>query len=106
MADNSRIQVSNEELLRIAQDTEPQIRQLEQKFYRLKQLMDRTKVYWEGEAAETRRAKFEEQQESIRQTVNSLKGQPVKLREMAGVYVQAESENEAAAQQLLDNVIE
>ena len=38
--------------------------------------------------------------------MNSLKGQPVKLREMAGVYVQAESENEAAAQQLLDNVIE
>lgn len=106
MADNSRIQVSNEELLRIAQDTEPQIRQLEQKFYRLKQLMDRTKVYWEGEAAETLRAKFGEQQESIRQTMNSLKGQPVKLREMAGVYVQAESENEAAAQQLLDNVIE
>ena len=60
MADNSRIQVSNEELLRIAQDTEPQIRQLEQKFYRLKQLMDRTKVYWEGEAAETLRAKFED----------------------------------------------
>ena len=64
-----------------------------------------TKSYWKGDAGESFRAKFEEQDKSAGQAVADLLLIPDDLLKIAGIYEEAETANEDMADALLSGMI-
>ncbi|MDO4514273.1 MAG: WXG100 family type VII secretion target [Lachnospiraceae bacterium] len=100
------ILVTPEELQLAAASISSQVEKLQNGFEQLETIADSMNYYWEGEAHDSFRAYYETRKELIDQVMHNMQQIPVVLREMAGVYTEAESINEQVAQELPSDVIQ
>lgn len=94
------IKVSTEVLVRQSEAVSESISRMNRELEELSGLIDRTRGYWMGEAAETCRKKYLEEKESIAETVKHLQDHPINLLKMAGVYKQTEEAAKSISQAL------
>ena len=75
-----------------ADDATSSITQMEAVFGSLKNLVTQTASYWDGEAASRFRSMFREREKDVDGMLSRLKKQPAKLLEIAGIYVENETQ--------------
>lgn len=81
------------------------INQMKNAFSSLEYAVDRTKVYWIGEAADVYRTAFHEEKENIETMILRLSEHVADLQKMAAVYAGIEQEAEDIANDLPSDVI-
>ncbi len=91
---NSEIEilVTADQLKIKADDATSSITQMEAVFGSLKNLVTQTASYWDGEAASRFRSMFREREKDVDEMLSRLKKQPAKLLEIAGIYVENETQ--------------
>lgn len=100
-----QLKVSLEELRQKAAQIEGQIANAERNWQNLCEVVNASRHYWEGEAADSRRRLFEEAKQDVDTVIARLKKHPSNLLEMAGVYQDAEAKAADLVQSLPDNAI-
>lgn len=100
-----RLKVSPDELRRRASLIEGQIANAEKYWLSLSEVVNATKHYWEGDAADCGRQLFEETKQDVLMAFRRLKEHPSKLLEMAGVYTDAEAKAAEIIQTLPNDAI-
>ena len=86
-----RLKVSLEELRQKAAQIEGQIANAERNWNCLCEVVNASKHYWEGDAADCGRRLFDETKQDIAAALRRLKEHPANLLGMAGVYQEAEA---------------
>lgn len=99
------LKVTPEVLTRMSGDIEQQIKNIENQFKTIENDIQQTKSWWEGDASDSHIAQYNALKDGINEAVKRLKDHPTNLLKMAGLYVENESRQEAAAQSLQADVI-
>ncbi|MCD7746718.1 MAG: WXG100 family type VII secretion target [Lachnospiraceae bacterium] len=97
---NTRIRVTPEVLKTRAGDAEERIGQMETALSEILRIVRGTSSYWTGEAADTCRQKYLEEQEQVDEILKRLKAQPKTLLTIANVYESKETEATGASSSL------
>ena len=84
------IGVTTEALVEQASQVRTASQELEDAFARIRELMEGTSHYWKGEAADAHREGYRKEQSSIEQIVARYREHVADLKEMAGVFEDAE----------------
>lgn len=100
-----QLRVSPDELKNKAGEITKQIQQMERNWNQLCELVNASKVYWEGDAGEHHRKLVKENEKDVQLILKRLKEHPEDLLEMAGIYISAEEQASEIANRLPDNVI-
>lgn len=100
-----QLKVSPDELKNKAGEITKQIQQMERNWNQLCELVNASKVYWEGDAGEQHRKLLKENEKDVQVILKRLKEHPEDLLEMAGIYTSAEEHAAQIANMLPDNVI-
>lgn len=93
------IAVKTDRLVTSAADVEAKIRRLEQAFSSIDQTITGSKRYWEGEGVSAYQTAYQKKMDIIKTALKRFQENVDDLREIAGVYEQAErevAENNAA----------
>ena len=99
------IRADTAKLIRKAGRVTERIRRIEKAVNLITEQVRLTGDFWEGEAGESHRAGYGVLAADIRQTVTKLKGHPVHLLTIAGVYQGTEQDNRTSAQMLPADVL-
>lgn len=86
------IKVNTDELLSNANDVESKIRQMERVFSDMGQKINAVRDFWEGDGASACVVAYREKKEAIDTALRRFHENVTDLREIAGVYEQAERE--------------
>lgn len=84
------IAVKTERLITSASDVETKIKRLEQAFSSIDQTVAGSRRYWEGEGISTYQTAYQRKMDVIRTALRRFQENVDDLREIAGVYEQAE----------------
>ena len=74
-------------------------------FQSMRELMNKTKNYWTGEAADLHRKLYDNQREDIDLIIRRIMEHPTDLEQMAGVYDEGERNNINASQNLPGDIL-
>ena len=99
------LKVSPQVLQSAAGSIQEQIRDISQQFEQIRAEITQTRSFWEGAAGDSHQSQYDRLQEDIREAVSRLKQHPVNLLQMAGLYSETESNMQAEAQSLQEDVI-
>lgn len=99
------VKVSTETLVSKADEVKTKLDQMQTLWDTIETTVNHTKGYWLGEAAELHRQMYEEQKESIAEIMKRLNEHPVDLKQMAGVYSQAEAAVKSIAESLPADIL-
>lgn len=99
------VKVSTDEMARQADEVERLVNTISGRFDEIKRYMDATKGHWIGEGGDIHRKLYQSQMDDLSQILRRLREHPVDLREMAGIYVDAEKKNVITAQKLPTDAI-
>ena len=102
---SGEIKVSSEEIIRQADEGDRLVNTMSGRFDEINRYMDATKGHWVGTGGDTHRKLYQSQMDDLADLLRRLREHPKDLREMAGIYVDAEKTNVAAAQMLPTEVI-
>lgn len=69
-------------------------------FQAMKEIMEKTRNYWIGEAGDLHRKLYDDQKDDIDVMLRRILEHPTDLEQMAGIYTQAENTNVSTAQAL------
>lgn len=99
MTGNNQIIVNTEILSEKAMTVNTIISKLESNFNSMHDILNTTKVYWEGSAANAYRKLYPAYEKDVNEVFERLKKYPEELMEMAGIYKghQAKSDNMLAS---------
>ena len=102
---NFQIKVSTD-ILRAKEDVVTgKVSEMEGGLNEMKQVVMRTANYWIGEGGDARRNSYINQQAFVEEMVKRLKEYPMDLLKMAGIYEEAEKDNEEIPHALSADVI-
>lgn len=90
MAITGHLTVAPEALETQAGQVESIARQLQTSFNQMKQYVAETEYYWKGDAANAHRERYNKNQTSIDEIIRRYEEHVKDLREMAGIYKEAE----------------
>ncbi|MDO4634026.1 MAG: WXG100 family type VII secretion target [Eubacteriales bacterium] len=99
------LKVTPEVLTQMSGEIEKELNDIESQFQSLETEINRTRAYWEGEASDMHKSKYDDMKDEIAESLKRLKDHPTNLLKMAGIYTQTEQEATQAAQSLLGDVI-
>lgn len=99
------VKVSTEEMVRQADEVERLVNIMSGRFNEIKRYMDATKGHWIGAGGDIHRKLYQSQMEDLTRMLKRLREHPIDLREMAGIYVDAEKKNVTTAQKLPTDAI-
>lgn len=88
-----------------AQEVSGQINNISKSWREMCNIINKSKGYWEGEASDCHRKAFDDNKTDMEELLKRLKEHPKDLLEMAGIYLQAESEAQKMASSLPDDII-
>ena len=91
-----QIKVKTEELVGKAGIVKDKVIVMQRQIDDAEQLLNRTASYWLGEAGDKKRKDFKKKKKAADQVIRRLSEYPEDLLEMAGIYVNAETENTEA----------
>lgn len=100
-----RMKVNSAVLNDKAQVVLRQIKSMENCFERLDTIVNKTRGYWMGEAADRQRMLYQEQRPQIEEMMRRLKEHPADLMAIAQNYEAAESQVQSIAAELPNDVI-
>ncbi len=98
------VKVDPRKLLEESRAVESTVSAIKKDFDYVRSIVNGTS-YWQGDAEKKHKKIFSDNEEDIREILKRLGEHPVDLRKMAGVYSDAEQENEQRANRLPDGVI-
>lgn len=101
-----QIKVTPENLKTISADVEQKIKSVENAFEQLEEIVQRTSVYWEGEGQRRFLQSYEIRGDDYKRIFLSFREHMINLQRIAGVYEEAENDNQDFSQELLTAVIE
>lgn len=99
------LKVTPEVLKSMAGEIEKQIGDISNQFNLIGSDISGTRSFWEGEASDTHKSQYDGLKDDINEAVNRLRNHPVNLLQMAGLYTETESNIQAVAQSLQEDVI-
>lgn len=105
MGEEFFVRVETGKLKQAALEIEEKLNQLQAAFAGMDEVMERTQGYWLGEAGDTHRKVFWEQQPKREETIKRLQVHIRDLQKMAGIYDTAEQEAVNTAESLPEDVI-
>ena len=100
------IKVSTQELRRAADNVDNYINSVRKSFDEINSTVQKSSSYWEGEGGNFFRNDYASYDEDILQLITMLKDQVTNLRQMAGIYEEAENKTTGISTGLPDNVLE
>lgn len=100
-----QLKVSTDVLKTKAGEISGQIRNVENNWNRIHDLIQNSKSYWKGEASDKHRKFLKQNNEDMKKLLKRLQEHPVDLQKMAGIYVEAEAEAAQVSSSLPDDVI-
>ncbi len=100
-----RLKVSADELQRGAEQLERQIANAQSSWNSLCEVVNASRHYWEGEAADCGRSLMEETRQEVQEAFGRLKEHPPRLLQMAGIYRNAEARAAELVNSLPDDAI-
>ena len=100
-----KLKVTPEVLKSMSREIEKQIEDISNQFSMIESDINGTRSFWEGDASDAHKNQYESLKDDIHEAVNRLKNHPVNLLQMAGLYTETETNIEAAAQSLSEDVI-
>lgn len=92
-----RIRVTPQELKNQSNQVASDIKSIENHWKSIESIIKGTKNYWEGDASNTHIRLYKDVADDVREILKRLKGNPIKLQMMAGVYDEAEHAAETQA---------
>lgn len=99
------VKVTTEELKKASGEIKTQLDKVRTEFSEIENVMSKTSVYWQSEAADVHRNRFNDKKEDIREAIARLNEQIDDLEKMAGIYEAAERANISTAASLPSDVI-
>ena len=99
------LKVDPSELKRAAEDVTRKITNIENACNELGTAIENSASYWEGEASNLHREKYQKIKEDISNVIQTMKHRPQDLLTMAGLYEEAETVNESTAEGLQGSLI-
>ncbi len=98
------IRVNTEVLKNQSDQVMSDLDRIEKSWQEIGRIIKGSKGYWEGDASEAHVRVYEEMKDDAEKVLKRLKENPVKLQQMAGIYVEAETQNKAVSGQLPNDV--
>ena len=98
------IRVTPTELKNQSDQVIADIRLIKKSWQEIGRLIQGSKGYWEGEASDAHIAAYNDMKDEAEKVLVRLGENPVKLQQMAGVYIAGEQDAAAVAKTLPDNV--
>lgn len=105
IAGGGTVKVTTEVLVSKADEVKTKLDQMQRLLDTIEETVAHTKGYWLGEAAEVHRQMYEDQKEAIAEIMKRLNEHPVDLKQMAGVYSQAEAAIKSIAESLPADIL-
>lgn len=105
MANAVTIQVTPEVLQETAGKVKNLSQALQEDFAGLQQVVQNSRYYWEGAAADQYRSTFRQKSSDTEQMLSRISRFPDELLQMAGIYRSAETDNTRRAEALPTNFI-
>ncbi len=105
MSSQITVKVSTQELKNASTAVKSGLDGLKKIFGELETTVNRTKSYWEGEAADQHRNKYTEQKDKIEEALARIAEQVTDLEQMAGIYEDAERSASQLSSSLPSDVI-
>ena len=105
LGSNARIRVTTQVLKQKAEEFTVELTSLRQEYDSLDSVMNNTKNYWRGESADHQRSMYSIQKNAIDSMLNRLSEHPIDLKQMAGIYEEAEQINVSYSGNLPGDVI-
>lgn len=102
---NIQLKVSPDQLRQKAEQIAQHTANAQKSWQRLCELASLAKHYWEGDAADFAGRLFEETRQEAEDAFRRLREHPVRLMQMAGVYIEAEQQAAQLVKSLPDDVI-
>ena len=99
------LKVTPDILIRTSEDIEKQISDIQNQFHSIETEINRTRLFWEGDACDTHKNSYDSLKDEINEAVQRLKNHPRNLLQMAGLYSETEARLEEVALSLDENVI-
>lgn len=99
------VKVTIEELKKASGEIKTQLDKVRTEFSEIENVMSKTSVYWQSEAADVHRNRFNDKKEDIREAIARFNEQIDDLEKMAGIYEAAERTNISTAASLPSDVI-
>lgn len=87
---NVTIRVETDRLISVSRDVEQKIKRLEQAFSAMEQKISASRGFWEGDGASAFIAKYQSRKDIIAAAFLRFRENVTDLRQIAGVYAQAE----------------
>lgn len=103
--DQIQIRVSTEVLETRANAAEEKINDVRKRFERIAEIVNNSTGYWEGEANDAHRREYQEYQSEIEEALLRFQENVTDLRQIAGIYREAESETTSFSGDLPVDVI-
>lgn len=100
-----RIKVSTEALRRASVETNQEIDRVQNLFNNLEEVIKSSSLYWEGEGQQAYSHSFIEKKQYIDTALKRFRENVTDLREMAGIYHEAEQQAKEHAQMLSSDII-
>ena len=100
-----RIRVATPILAERTDSAEQKINDIRNRFERMRQVVQNSGSYWEGDANEAHRREFQEYQDSIQEALARFTENVTDLRKIANIYQEAENEVQNISQDLPLDVI-
>ncbi len=100
-----RIRVATPVLAERADSAQQKILDVRNRFERMREVVQNSRSYWEGDANEAHRREFEEYQEDVQEALARFMENVTDLRKIANIYQEAESEVHNISQDLPLDVI-
>ena len=94
------LKVSAPEMITAANELSAYIAQMSASFESMRAIMQQSENYWVGEAGNAHRALYEEKVDKIQEILSRYREHVTDLNAMAGVYEEAETQAQAAADEL------
>ncbi|MDO5131596.1 MAG: hypothetical protein Q4D81_01280 [Eubacteriales bacterium] len=102
---NVTINVNDESLLGAASTLKERIRNMQESYANVMEIVQNTSRYWVGLAGDEHRSAFQEQQDEIDHILARLSEHPDDLLTIAGIYVEKEKEAEEISRTPVTEVI-
>lgn len=99
------IQVTPEELLATATSIQAYVNDIKNSFENMKSQIERSRSFWEGEAADAFIMFYQNNTETIESSVRNLLQIPTMLQDISGVYSQTETVLSAVGEALPGDII-
>lgn len=100
-----RIKVNTSVLEEKAGLAEEKIREVRERFERIKGYVDSSRQYWEGEAGDAHRREYQDYQDEIAEALARFQENVTDLRQIAGIYRDVQTEAESFSKDLPVDVI-